>query len=110
MLADVAEPGRAEQGVGDGVEDDVGVAVTDEAAFMRTMEAELAALGISCRTVCGKHQQRGSAPAILDGFSLMLHELSAADSLTAQRVGLGPHRSLGCGLFVPHKSAAAVGT
>ena len=39
----------------------------------------------------------------------MLHGLSAADSLTVQRAGIGPHRALGCGLFVPHKSAAAVG-
>lgn len=87
----------------------VAAASDDEAAFMLTVDAELAALGIRCRKVCGKRQQRGSPPAALDGFSLMLHELSAADSLTAQRVGLGPHRSLGCGLFVPHKSAAAVG-
>jgi CRISPR-associated protein Cas6 len=81
----------------------------DEAAFMRGVDAELAVLDIHCRTVCGKRQQRGSSPAALTGFSLMLHELSPADSLTLQRVGLGPHRDLGCGLFVPHKSAAAVG-
>jgi CRISPR-associated protein Cas6 len=81
----------------------------DEAAFMRAVDAELAALGIRCRTVCGKRQQRGSAPSTLLGFSLLLHELSAADSLTVQRLGLGPHRGLGCGLFVPHRSAAAVG-
>ena len=81
----------------------------DEAAFMRSVDAELAALGINCHTVCGKRQQRGSAQLALVGFSLMLHELSAADSLTVQRMGLGPHRGLGCGLFVPHKSAAAVG-
>ena len=82
----------------------------DEAAFMRGIDADLAALGISCRKVCGKRQQRGIATRTLVGFSLMLHELNAADSLTVQSLGLGPHRSLGCGLFVPHKSAAAVGS
>jgi len=81
----------------------------DETAFMRGVDAELAALGISCHKVCGKHQQKDIGAGALLGFSLMLHELSAADSLTMQRVGLGPHRGLGCGLFVPHKSAAAVG-
>lgn len=81
----------------------------DEAAFMRHVDAELEALGIGCRKVCGKRQERGSAPAQL-GFSLMLHELSAADSLAVQRAGLGPHRGLGCGIFVPHRSAAAVGS
>jgi CRISPR-associated protein Cas6 len=82
----------------------------DEEAFMRGVDAELTALGIRCRTVCGKLQQRGTAAATLLGFSLLLHALSAADSLTVQRLGLGPHRGLGCGLFVPHKSAAAVGS
>lgn len=81
----------------------------DEAAFMRRVDAELAALGVACHKVCGKRQERADAPA-QQGFSLMLHELSAADSLTVQRAGLGPHRALGCGIFVPHRSAAAVGT
>jgi CRISPR-associated protein Cas6 len=88
----------------------VAAAGDDEAAFMQTVDAQLDALGIACRTVCGKRQHRHSAAAPLVGFSLMLHGLSPADSLTLQRVGLGPHRSLGCGLFVPHKSAAAVGS
>jgi CRISPR-associated protein Cas6 len=82
----------------------------DEAAFMRGVDAELAALGVDCHKVCGKRQERGIAPTTLLGFSLMLHQLSAADSLTVQRLGLGPHRGLGCGLFVPHRSAAAVGS
>ena len=82
----------------------------DEAAFMRGVDAELAAIGIDCRKVCGKRQERVIARRRRIGFSLMLHELNAADSLTVQCVGLGPHRGLGCGLFVPHKSAAAVGS
>lgn len=81
----------------------------DEGTFMRSVDAELAALGVVCRTVCGKRQQRGGPPPTRVGFSLMLHELSASDSITMQRRGLGPHRALGCGIFVPHKSAAAVG-
>ena len=74
------------------------------------MHAELDALRVDAHTVCGKRQQRAQrCRRPLVGFSLMLHGLSAADSLTVQRVGIGPHRALGCGLFVPHKSAAAVG-
>jgi hypothetical protein len=46
---------------------------------------------------------------VIAGFSLMLHGLSVADSLRVQRAGIGPHRLLGCGIFVPHRSAAAVG-
>jgi CRISPR-associated protein Cas6 len=43
------------------------------------------------------------------GYSLMLHELSPDDSLRMQAIGLGKERKFGCGIFVPHKSAAAVG-
>jgi CRISPR-associated protein Cas6 len=87
----------------------VAAASDDEAAFMRDVQAELDALHIGAHTVCGKCQVRHSGAGVVVGFSLMLHGLSPADSLTVQRVGIGPHRALGCGLFVPHKSAAAVG-
>ena len=39
MLADVAEPGRAEQRVGDRVEDDVGIAVAGESARVGNRDA-----------------------------------------------------------------------
>jgi len=81
----------------------------DEEAFMRQVHDELARLGVQGHTVCGKRQQRQTATGPLDGFSLMLHQLSPDDSLRLLCVGLGPLRELGCGLFVPHKSAAAVG-
>ncbi|MCU0918907.1 MAG: type I-MYXAN CRISPR-associated protein Cas6/Cmx6 [Burkholderiaceae bacterium] len=88
----------------------VAAASDDEAAFMRDVRSQLDALRIDAHTVCGKLQQRHSDAGIVVGFSLMLHGLSPADSLTVQRVGIGPQRALGCGLFVPHRSAAAVGT
>lgn len=87
----------------------VAAALDDEDAFMRDVQAELDALRVDAHVVCGKRQQRHSDTGIVVGFSLMLHGLGMADSLTVQRVGIGPHRALGCGLFVPHKSAAAVG-
>ncbi|MEK7361238.1 MAG: type I-MYXAN CRISPR-associated protein Cas6/Cmx6, partial [Pseudomonadota bacterium] len=34
---------------------------------------------------------------------------SPEHSLRMQATGLGAERKLGCGLFIPHKSAAAVG-
>ena len=87
----------------------VAAALDDEAAFMRDVQAELDALRVEAHVVCGKRQQRHSEAGIVVGFSLMLHGLGPAASLTVQRAGIGPHRALGCGLFVPHKSAAAVG-
>jgi CRISPR-associated protein Cas6 len=79
----------------------------DEAAFLRSMQAELAAQGVVCRPICGRRQVvEGGA---LQGFSLMLDGLSHEGALRILERGLGPHRRLGCGLFVAHRSAAAVG-
>ncbi len=79
----------------------------DELQFMQDVQRELAALEVNCRPICGRHQvAEGGA---LHGYGLMLDALSAAHALRVMRAGLGRHRRLGCGVFVPHKSAAAVG-
>jgi CRISPR-associated protein Cas6 len=80
----------------------------DEIAFLRAVDDELQALGVSCRTICGRRQVVEAGA--LQGFSLMLDGLKPAHSLRVLEAGLGAHRRLGCGLFVPHRSAAAVGT
>jgi CRISPR-associated protein Cas6 len=87
----------------------VAAAGEDEVAFMQAVAGELQALGVRTQTVCGKRGDRPYEGRTLTTFSLMLHALSPADSLRVQEAGLGPHRLLGCGIFVPHKSAAAVG-
>lgn len=80
----------------------------DEVSFMAMVERELAELAIAGQRVCGKRQSMWLAGCELNTFSLMLHALPAEQSLRLQQRGLGPHRLLGCGIFVPHKSAAAV--
>jgi len=87
----------------------VAAAGEDEVAFMQGVAGELQALGVRTHTVCGKRGGRPFEGRTLTTFSLMLHALNQADSLRVQEQGLGPHRLLGCGVFVPHKSAAAVG-
>lgn len=83
----------------------------DEAGFASDAEAELAALEIDCDIIVGRRGElKVDEQCTLVGYSLMLHGLSAEDSLRAQEHGLGRERKLGCGLFVPHKSIAAVGT
>lgn len=79
----------------------------DELAFLRGVDTELTALRIVGRPICGRLQMLESGT--LRGYSLMLDQLSAEDALSLLEAGLGAHRRLGCGLFVPHKSAAAVG-
>jgi CRISPR-associated protein Cas6 len=80
----------------------------DEAGFVQVITAELQALDVACRAICGRHQV--TEAGAIQGFSLMLDGLNAAHSLRVLEAGLGPHRRLGCGLFVPHKSSVAVGT
>jgi CRISPR-associated protein Cas6 len=79
----------------------------DEAGFLGRLQAALAVLQVGCRLVCGRHQVVEGGQ--LHGYSLMLDGLSGAAALQMLDTGLGAHRRLGCGLFVPHKSAAAVG-
>lgn len=87
----------------------VAASSADESAFMQAMEAELEALAITGERVCGKRQSMRVDGQEMTTFSMMLHGLVPEQSLRLQQHGLGPHRLLGCGLFVPHKSAAAVG-
>lgn len=81
---------------------------SDEAAFMADVDAALADLSVTGMRVCGKHQRMALQGGDLHAFSLMLHALVPEQSLRLQQHGIGPHRLLGCGIFVPHKSAAAV--
>lgn len=81
----------------------------DEVAFLDEMGRQLQALGIAGHCVCGRAQQVHGPAGPLRGFSLMLHGLRTAHAQRLLEHGLGPHRFMGCGLFVPHKSAAAVG-
>jgi CRISPR-associated protein Cas6 len=82
----------------------------DEARFQRDISAELQSAGIGCKIICGRMRRAQTQGAEIVGFSLMLHELSPEHSLRMQAAGLGSERKLGCGIFVPHKSASAVGS
>jgi CRISPR-associated protein Cas6 len=82
----------------------------DEAAFQLAVNAELQQSGIRCKVVLGRMRRAAGAGAEMVGFSVMLHELSPEQSLAMQQTGLGAGRKLGCGIFVPHRSAAAVGS
>ncbi len=86
----------------------VAAADSDELSFMAEVTRALAELGVGGERVCGKRQQLALASGTVTTFSLMLHGLAPEPSLHLQQHGIGPHRLLGCGIFIPHKSAAAV--
>ena len=82
----------------------------DEQVFTAEIGARLGELKTPCKLVCGKRQVFPAGHRQVGGYSLMLHDLAPEHSLLLQQVGLGTDRKLGCGIFVPHRSAAAVGT
>ena len=88
----------------------VAAGTSDEAEFLRAVNAQLQQSGIGCKVVLGKLRRVAGAGGEMAGFSVMLHELSPEHSLAMQQTGLGAGRKLGCGIFVPHRSAAAVGS
>jgi CRISPR-associated protein Cas6 len=88
----------------------VACAVADEAAFVRDVAQGLAALVVGGDFICGRRAGARGPDGELVGFSLMLTGLKPAESLRLQVAGLGPHRKLGFGVFVPHRSTAAVGS
>jgi CRISPR-associated protein Cas6 len=63
---------------------------------------------LRCGFICGKQQTLRSATGPLTGYSLMLHDVPPHKSLQLQDEGMGRHRLLGCGIFIPHKSIAPV--
>ena len=86
----------------------VTIGVDVEADFLAACEAQLAAAAIPAQLVCGKAHIGHGQERDWRGFSLMLFGLTVDDSLRMQREGLGGERKRGCGIFVPHKSVAAV--
>lgn len=78
-------------------------AFADEQAFIDDVGMQLEVLAVRGEAMCGKPASVGSSGGTLRGFALVLHGLSAEDSLRVQALGLGPGRRLGCGLFVHHK-------
>lgn len=76
----------------------------DEQQFLREVLAQLTTLGIQPKKMlCGMEKSILLANGTLRTRSLMLANLSVDESLTLQQRGLGSHRQLGCGVFIPHK-------
>jgi CRISPR-associated protein Cas6 len=80
----------------------------DELEFHRDIAAELGRIDVACKFICGKRRALRAEQTEVRGYSLMLQDLELEQSALIQQVGLGEHRKLGCGIFVPHKSIAAV--
>jgi CRISPR-associated protein Cas6 len=81
----------------------------DENAFTQDVIRGLDTMNINTRFICGKPQKFFDGEKMATGYSLMLHGLPIEHAIRVQQQGLGLHRKLGCGIFIPHKSITAVG-
>jgi CRISPR-associated protein Cas6 len=78
-----------------------------EEEFIAQQVAELKAAGLKFKKVlCGKETHFTLPDGELLTRSLLIADLSFADAVLLQEIGLGPHtlQMLGCGLFIPHKA------
>ncbi|HEB55229.1 MAG TPA: type I-MYXAN CRISPR-associated protein Cas6/Cmx6 [Gammaproteobacteria bacterium] len=81
----------------------------DETAFIEQASTQIQAMGIRIRKMlAGKERQIATPDGILHTRSLMLADLEAEESVRLQQRGLGSHRHLGCGLFLPQKGIKPV--
>ena len=82
-----------------------------EEDFLAQSARQLQDRGIRVRKMlCGKTHTIGTPEGRLHARSLMLAELPLEDSFSLQRSGIGDLQHLGCGIFIPHKDIAEVGS
>jgi CRISPR-associated protein Cas6 len=75
-----------------------------EEAFLQDAAARLRDFDVRIRkALCGRSTPVTTPAGPLHTRSLMLAGLSPEESVRLQRLGLGPHRDMGCGIFIPHK-------
>lgn len=77
---------------------------TSEQLFMEAMIERLHTLNVRPKKMlCGIEKRIRTPEGDLSTRSIMLADLDFSESITLQQKGLGEHRQLGCGLFLPHK-------
>lgn len=85
------------------------VAAEDEAAFMGYVMEALKGLEIRVRKMlCGRAHTLRHPDGDLHTRSVMLADLEVEEAVRLQQQGIGSHRLIGCGLFIPHKGIKAV--
>ena len=86
----------------------VALDVVDEVAFGDEIIHRLATYDVRCECMTGRRRMQQAGERDIEGYSVVLHGLRPEDSLRVQCEGVGADRALGWGIFIPHKSIAAV--
>lgn len=80
-----------------------------EERFLQTAFTQLQALNIQPKKMMAGLQRSISTPdGTIHTRSLMVANLRKVESVTLQEQGIGEHRLLGCGLFLPQKGVESV--
>lgn len=79
------------------------IGTDDEADFLEETRADLEAMSIQGRLICGRRQTLSDNSHSLIGHSLVIYDLAPEASLHLQNAGLGAGRQFGCGIFMPYK-------
>ena len=87
----------------------VATGAAEENEFLEQVTGELEKLAIPPQFICGRSQSLTAGDRKIRGFSLMLYGMKPDQSIRLMETGLGQHRKLGCGIFLPHKSIVAFG-
>jgi len=86
-----------------------GISHEDETAFMAYAVEALQGLDIRVRKLlCGRAHALQHPDGDLYTRSIMLADLELEETVILQQQGIGQHRKIGCGLFIPHKGIKAV--
>ena len=81
----------------------------EEDDFLETVAAMLLKQNIKVtRIMSGRQHAMSGMDGKLFCRSLMIDDLNFDDSIHLQQHGIGEHKMVGCGIFLPHKSIAAV--
>jgi CRISPR-associated protein Cas6 len=81
----------------------------DEMAFLQWAAEQLKSMNIPIRKMMAGKQNAFKTPeGPIYTRSLMIAELEPEHSVLIQQRGMGPHRHMGCGLFMPQKGIKAV--
>jgi CRISPR-associated protein Cas6 len=81
----------------------------DETQFLEEAARKLESIGVSSRKLLGGITHALDFPGeVVFTRSLMVAELEPEQSVRLQQTGLGEGRTIGCGIFLPHKGIKAV--
>ena len=84
--------------------------VEDEERFTNEVVSQLHNRSIKVtKMLCGLSHTIETPTGKIPARSVLLADIELEESIALQQEGLGPYPLLGCGIFLPHKSLAAVG-